>query len=148
VAFARYTGDWQATMWVAAADGTGARQLSTASAGWIDLKWSVDDRLATGTVERWAGADRFASSAAFSARSYAAGVGVAYVASGLNFPDALSGAPIAGKTGGPVLLTGTSSLPAPIVTELKRLKPKKIVILGGTGAVSGAVAAELAKYLG
>jgi hypothetical protein len=46
VAFARYTGDWQATMWVAAADGTGARQLSTASKGWIDLKWSVNDRLA------------------------------------------------------------------------------------------------------
>ena len=46
VGFARYTGDWQATMWVAAADGTGARQLSTASTGWIDLKWSVDDRLA------------------------------------------------------------------------------------------------------
>jgi hypothetical protein len=46
VAFARYTADWQATMWVASADGSGARQLSTASTGWIDLKWSVDDRLA------------------------------------------------------------------------------------------------------
>jgi hypothetical protein len=46
VAFARYTGDGQATMWVAAADGSGARQLSTASTGWIDLKWSAADRLA------------------------------------------------------------------------------------------------------
>ena len=46
VAYARYTGDWEATMWVAAADGTGARQLSTASTGWIDLKWSATDRMA------------------------------------------------------------------------------------------------------
>ena len=92
-------------------------------------------------VERWAGADRFASSAAFSAKSYPVGVSVAYVADGMNFPDALSGAPIAGKTGGPVLLTKTGSLPSAIAQELTRLKPQKIVVLGGTGAVSGAVAA-------
>ncbi|WP_460626778.1 hypothetical protein [Intrasporangium mesophilum] len=46
VAFARYTGDFEATMWVAAADGSGARQLSTASTGWIDPRWSVGDQLA------------------------------------------------------------------------------------------------------
>ncbi len=46
VAFARYTGDYQATLWVASADGSGARQLSTASSGWNDLKWSVVDRFA------------------------------------------------------------------------------------------------------
>ena len=57
------------------------------------------------TVERWAGADRFASSATFSAKSFAAGVDVAYISSGENFPDALSAAPIAGKGGDPILLT-------------------------------------------
>ncbi|KRE42787.1 hypothetical protein [Knoellia sp. Soil729] len=46
LAFARYTGDWQATLWVAAADGSQARQVSTTSRGWIDLEWSVGDRLA------------------------------------------------------------------------------------------------------
>lgn len=46
VAFARYTGDYEATMWVAAADGTGARQLSTASTGWINPRWSLGDQLA------------------------------------------------------------------------------------------------------
>ncbi|SER72539.1 Putative cell wall binding repeat 2 [Pedococcus cremeus] len=102
----------------------------------------------SGVVERWAGSDRFSSSATFSAKSYAAGVPVAYVANGLAFPDALSGAPIAGKAKGPVLLTGATTLPPSIATELKRLKPKKIVVLGGTGAVSSAVQSTLAAYLG
>jgi hypothetical protein len=43
VAYARYTDSYEATMWVASADGSGARQLSTASAGWLDLKWSTND---------------------------------------------------------------------------------------------------------
>ena len=68
------------------------------------VKAKLDD-YTTGAVDRWAGSDRFASSAAFSAKSFAAGVTVAYVANGMAFPDALSGAPIAGKTAGPVLLT-------------------------------------------
>jgi putative cell wall-binding protein len=102
----------------------------------------------TGAVERWEGADRYASSAAFSAKSYAAGVPVAYVANGLTFPDALSGAPIAGKTRGPVLLSSATSLPGSIATELKRLKPQKIVVLGGTGAVGSTVERQLAGYLG
>ena len=102
----------------------------------------------TGAVERWAGADRFASSATFSAKSYPVGVPVAYVANGLDFPDALSGAPIAGKNGGPVLLTKPGSLPGAIAAELSRLKPKKIVVLGGTGAVSTTVQRQLANYLG
>jgi hypothetical protein len=43
VAFARHTGWSQATVWVAAADGSGARQLSPRSAAFLDLSWSVDD---------------------------------------------------------------------------------------------------------
>lgn len=102
----------------------------------------------TGTVERWAGADRFAASATISQKSVATGAPVAYIANGLNFPDALSGAPIAGIKGGPVLLTRPTSLPAPVVAELKRLKPKKIVVLGGTGSVSSGVQRQLAAYIG
>ncbi|WP_207555847.1 TolB family protein [Intrasporangium flavum] len=45
VAFARYTGDFEATIWVAAADGTAARQLSTSTGWWLGLRWSVDDRM-------------------------------------------------------------------------------------------------------
>ncbi|KRE52576.1 hypothetical protein ASG70_14400 [Phycicoccus sp. Soil748] len=43
VAFARYTDTYEATLWVARADGSAARELSPASTGWRDLKWSTED---------------------------------------------------------------------------------------------------------
>lgn len=97
-------------------------------------------------VDRWSGADRFATSAAISAATYAPGVEVAYVASGRVFTDALSGAPVAGKAGGPVLLVDTDALPAPIATELTRLRPRRIVILGGTATISSGVESRLGSY--
>jgi putative cell wall-binding protein len=95
---------------------------------------------------RLAGSDRYTTAAAISAATYAPGVPVAYVATGLGFPDALAGAAAAGRTGGPVLLVAPTSIPASTASELGRLKPARIVILGGTGAVSDAVAAALGAY--
>ena len=100
----------------------------------------------TGTVTRLSGADRYATSAAISKANFAPGVPVAYIAYGLGFADALSGAPVAGIKKGPILLVETSAIPSPIVTELIRLKPASIVILGGPGVVDATVAALLALY--
>ena len=97
-------------------------------------------------VERLAGADRFDASAGISAANFAPGVSVAYIANGLKFPDALSGAPVAGKNNAPVLLVTADGVPASIATELARLKPGKIVILGGTASVSAAVQKSLQPY--
>ncbi|PRY68882.1 carboxypeptidase family protein [Glaciihabitans tibetensis] len=99
-----------------------------------------------GDVTRLAGADRFAASAAISAESFEVGVETAYVASGLNFPDALAGAPVAAKDGSPILLVTPGSIPASIATELQRLQPKRIVVLGGVNSVSDAVKAQLDAY--
>ena len=104
------------------------------------------DAYTTGTVSRLAGANRYATSAAISTANYAAGVPVAYIATGTGFADALSGAPVAGKLGGPILLVPSTSIPGVVATELTRLKPAKIVILGGTGAVSSSVATALDAY--
>ena len=93
---------------------------------------------------RLAGSDRFATSAAISAAGFAPGVPVAYIASGLNFPDALSAAPVAGKTGAPLLLVQPGSIPAAIRAELVRLRPGRIVVLGGAGSVGDTVARQLA----
>ncbi|HET8615713.1 MAG TPA: cell wall-binding repeat-containing protein [Actinomycetales bacterium] len=99
----------------------------------------------TGAVTRVAGRDRYTTAAAVSQRFVPAGVDVAYVASGENFPDALAGAALAGARRRPVLLTtGGKALPASTVTELKRLKPRSIVILGGPGSVSTSVQTQLA----
>jgi predicted outer membrane repeat protein len=98
-------------------------------------------------VQRVAGADRYATAAAISAASFAPGVDVAYVATGTGFADGLvAGAAAAGDNGGPVLLSDGSSLSDETAAELTRLAPKRIVIVGGTAAVSDAVAEALASY--
>ena len=98
----------------------------------------------SGAVTRLWGADRFSASAAISAESFEPNVATAYIASGMNFPDALSGAPVAAKEGAPVLLVAPDALPTSIETELKRLKPGRIVVLGGPNSVSEAVKTKLA----
>ncbi|MPV87614.1 hypothetical protein GB882_02955, partial [Georgenia ruanii] len=95
-----------------------------------------------GSVSRTAGADRYATSAQVSASTFAAGVPVAYLASGRDFPDALAGAPVAGMSGAPVLLVTPDGVPAAVRTELTRLAPQRVVVLGGPGAVSDAVLAQ------
>ncbi len=92
-----------------------------------------------GTVGRWAGATRFATAAKISAKTFAPGVKVAYLATADTFPDALSGGAVAGRVGGPILLVNRTGIPSATGTELARLKPAKIVILGGTSVVSDAV---------
>ena len=100
----------------------------------------------TGAVQRLAGGDRYATSAAISAASFEPGVPLAYVAVGTNFPDALAGAAAAGHGGVPVLLVTPTSIPAPIATELRRLAPAAISVLGGAGAVSDRVLDALGAF--
>ena len=104
------------------------------------------DAYTIGTVTRLSGMDRYETSAAISAVNFNPGVPVAYITTGLGFPDALSGAPVAGIKGGPILLVPGTTIPAAIATELTRLGPANIVILGGTGVVSAAVATQLDAY--
>jgi len=99
-----------------------------------------------GAVTRLAGSDRYATSAAVSA-VFPAGVNVAYIASGQSFPDALSGAPVAGESGAPILLVPGDQATSSVLDELGRLQPQHIVILGGTGAVSADLEATLRSYL-
>ncbi|GGM58103.1 cell wall-binding repeat-containing protein [Microbacterium saperdae] len=100
-----------------------------------------------GAVTRVAGADRYATPAAISASVFTPGVPVVYVANGAQFPDALSGAPVAGMQRGPILLVTATAIPAAVATELTRLKPKRIVILGGAGAVNDKILGELGRYI-
>ena len=101
----------------------------------------------TPTTTRLSGSDRFATSAAISKGSFSAGVPVAYIANGYGLPDALAGAPAAGRDGGPVLLVTKDAIPAAVKTELTGLRPGKIIILGGTGVISNSVATALKGYL-
>ena len=113
--------------------------------GVSDLWNVIEDRFVRSQV-RLAGADRYGTAARVSTATFAPGAPVAYVATGASFPDALAGGPAAAKIGGPVLLTAGSYLPAATASELARLKPARIVVLGGTGVVSDTVLAKLRPY--
>jgi putative cell wall-binding protein len=109
-----------------------------------DLRW-----LATsGEVDRLSGPDRFSTSAAISRANYDPGVDVVYLAAGATFADALAGAPVAALRNAPVLLVQQNAVPAVTMAEIIRLAPAEIIILGGTGAVSTMVDAELAFLIG
>jgi putative cell wall-binding protein len=93
--------------------------------------------------ERISGVDRYETAAKVSASHFAAGVPVAYVVTGVKFPDALAAGVAAGVQRGPVLLTSPTSLPPATSAELDRLRPAEIVVVGGVGSVSDGVLAQL-----
>jgi putative cell wall-binding protein len=107
------------------------------------LAWAKSN---VGTPERISGVDRYETAAALSRAHFFAGVPIAYVATGRNFPDALAVGPVAGIQGGPVLLTDPNFLPQATAVELARLQPGRIVVAGGFGAVSDQVGQALQAY--
>lgn len=86
------------------------------------------------STQRIAGGDRFDTSVAIAQAAYPYTAPTVYVATGLNYPDALSAGPAAAHAGGPLLLTSWT-LPDSVRTEISSLKPSKIVIVGGLNAV-------------
>jgi len=64
---------------------------------------------------------------------------VVVLASGVGYADALSAAPLAGSYRAPILLTPAAALPSAVSTEITRLKAKKVIIVGGTSAVSSSL---------
>ncbi|GLK17959.1 hypothetical protein GCM10017602_24410 [Herbiconiux flava] len=107
---------------------------------------AVLDLDVTAPLARRSGDDRYATAAGVSASEFAPGVATVYIASGENFPDALSGSAVAGSRGVPVLLATKNSIPTATGAELARLKAKQIVVLGGTAAVSESVEQALRSY--
>jgi putative cell wall-binding protein len=101
-----------------------------------------------GTIDRIGGADRYVVSAGISAKQFPPMTTTVYVASGENFPDALSASAVAGTYGSPVLLVGKDSVPSVIATELTRLKPQNIILMGGVNSVSSAVETRLHDFIG
>lgn len=101
-------------------------------------------------VARLSGADRYSTAVAITQATFPDGFAapVIYLASGENFPDALAAGPAAMVQGGGVLLTRASVLPPAIAAELARLKPARIVVAGGKGAISDAVMRQVRAAVG
>ncbi|MGB5935781.1 MAG: cell wall-binding repeat-containing protein [Ornithinimicrobium sp.] len=100
-------------------------------------------------VDRWAGRDRFGTAAEIASR-FPDPVDTVYLSSGTGYADALAASPTAAaglvpkglSTNGnaaPILLAGATGLPGATLQMLDDLDPTNIVLLGGTGAISGSV---------
>lgn len=100
-----------------------------------------------GADQRLGGTNRWETAAAVAA-TFRADPGNAYVAYGLNWPDALAGSVLAGSQSAPVLITGTNDIPAPVAAQLERLSPQRLTIFGGTTVVSTTVAETLNRGYG
>jgi putative cell wall-binding protein len=105
--------------------------------------------LATGGATRISGPNRGATSAATSAQAFTRDVPVVYVANGngkSGFADALAGAAAGAYRRGPMLLIDRDGMAPEVGAELKRLTPRSIVVLGGSGVVSDALVGQLRAY--
>jgi putative cell wall-binding protein len=96
------------------------------------------------TVERIAGANRYATAANVAAAT-ASSAPVVAVASSRSFPDAVAAGGLSqGGRPVPVLLTAPTSLPAETRAALERLRPETILVVGGATTVGDAVLTLLA----
>ena len=99
-------------------------------------------------ASRLAGTDRFDTAATVFTAGFGCartgGVSHAVLARGDAFADALAGSYLAGTHTTGVLLTGTSSVPAATLAALRTSAARTVLLLGGTSAISDAVAAQLA----
>jgi putative cell wall-binding protein len=105
------------------------------------------DALVSGSVMRVWGANRYATAAAISESTFAPGESTpVFIATGENFPDALTAGPAAGREGASMLLVRQNSVPGETVAEMVRLDPTRIVVVGGPAVVSDAVMSTLEGY--
>lgn len=122
-----------------------SRPFPTYRTGLSSEYFTFGDESPASSATRVAGPHRWSTSQAVSG-FWPEGVPVVYVASGLDFPDALSAAATSGVEDAPVLLTDSGSLPSQTREALGRLKPKRIVIVGGTRAIGSSVLTALRQY--
>ncbi len=96
----------------------------------------------------FAGADRYQTAIVASQETFIGGSDSVVIATGENWPDALGGSALAGVMYGPILLSPKDALPADVLAEIERLNPSSAYVLGGEGALSDDVLAELTGLLG
>lgn len=97
---------------------------------------------AKANLNRLSGKDRYKTSIAIAKEGWKSS-DYAILATGNNFPDALSAAPLAKKYNAPILLTEQQNLNDDVKSELKRLNVKNVFIIGSSGVVSNSIEKEL-----
>lgn len=96
---------------------------------------------------RLSGNDRYETAAAISSATWEyEDTSIVFLASGTSTADAL-GMGASTMLAGPILLTRKDELPDATRSELARLRPCTVVVVGGTGVVSDAVLHDAEQYV-
>ncbi|WP_022923386.1 cell wall-binding repeat-containing protein [Serinicoccus marinus] len=90
---------------------------------------------AAGEVVRLGGTNRYGTAAAVAEEFFPTPAPGVFLATGVEFPDALAAAPVAAMNTMPVLLTRPDMLPSPTVDVMTSLRAQMVHIVGGYGAV-------------
>jgi putative cell wall-binding protein len=97
---------------------------------------------------RLSGEDRYETAAKIATAAFPDGAETAILTTGLDFPDALAAAAYAGAENAPVLLAEKDELGSRTAALMKSLGVKKVIIIGGTSAVSMKTERSLFKTYG
>lgn len=94
-------------------------------------------------VTRYGGASRYEVAANINTAFFAGGAETGLFATGLNFPDALAGAALAGRLGAPLFITTPSCLPESVRNAADSLGLSNRVFLGGPASIGEGVVMNL-----
>ncbi|MFB0834975.1 cell wall-binding repeat-containing protein [Arthrobacter halodurans] len=137
-----WNGDLQSLRDFAANQRSTAHRLTTSYLGaFTNLSGDWITRLAP---VRRAGDDRYATAIALSRATFGSSAPAVVVASGEDFPDALSGSSLAVAAEGPLLLTRRDGVSPEVLAEIARLAPRRIYVLGSRRALGAGVESALA----
>jgi Tol biopolymer transport system component len=97
----------------------------------------------TSASPRYAGADRIGTAISSSRANFAHASAVVIARADL-YPDALAAAPLAGKVGGPILLSPPTGTPIALTAEIRRLGATTAYLIGDTTALSTKIETDVA----
>ncbi|WP_186431527.1 cell wall-binding repeat-containing protein [Clostridium sp. BSD9I1] len=95
--------------------------------------------------ERLSGKDRYLTAVEVSKIGWTNSADYAVIVNGEDYADALSAAPFAKKNNAPILLTSSKGITNETLNELKRLKPKKVYVIGGIGVAPNSILETIKK---
>jgi putative cell wall-binding protein len=90
------------------------------------------------TVQRLGGTNRYAANQAINAQAFDYS-NTAFIASGLAYPDALTGSTWSASMNAPLFITTGGCVQPGIIAEMKSMGVSKVILLGGTASLSGDV---------
>jgi hypothetical protein len=94
------------------------------------------------------GPDRYTTAAAISKRAYPGTADTVIITNGMAWADALGGSALAGVVDGPILLSQKDRIPSAVASELGRLDPSRVYLLGGTASLAPGIVTQVQQILG